>query len=165
MAERKKGGVAEAVRALAEPYAAELGLSIWDVRFVREGGQWFLRIFIDKPGGVSLNDCEALSRALDAPLDEADPVPQSYCLEVSSPGINRELTREEHFRALAGARVCVRLIRPREDGARQVFGNLAGFSDGVAVIRQDSGEELAIPLKAAASVRLAEDDFVGGNEE
>lgn len=165
LAERKKGGVAEAVRALAEPFAEGLGLTVWDVRFVREGGQWFLRIFIDKPGGVGLDDCERLSRALDAPLDEADPVPQSYCLEVSSPGVNRELTREEHFRAFAGSRVCVRLIRPGEDGNRQVFGSLLDFAGGVVTIGSDSGEKLAIPLKSAASVRLAEDDFVGGNEE
>ena len=164
MAERKKG-VAETVRALAGPYAEKLGLSVWDVRFVREGGEWFLRIFIDKPGGVGLNDCEALSRALDGPLEETDPVPQSYCLEVSSPGINRELTREEHFRAYTGSRVCIRLIRPREDGSRMVFGSLRGVSGGVVTVCPDSGEELAIPLKSAVSVRLAEDDFVGGNEE
>lgn len=165
MAGSKKGGVAATVRALAEPYAEKLGLSVWDVRYVREGGGWFLRIFIDKPGGVSLSDCEALSRALDGPLDEEDPVPQTYCLEVSSPGVNRELTRAEHFRAFAGSRVRVGLIRPGEDGSRRVYGTLLGFSGGIVTVRTDSGEEFAIPLKSAASVRLAEDEFVGGNEE
>lgn len=165
MAERKKSGVAETVRALAEPYAAQLGLTVWDVRFVREGGSWYLRVFIDKPGGVGITDCENMSRALDGPLDEQDPVPQAYCLEVSSPGLNRELTREEHFKAYAGSRVCVRLIRPEENGNRQVFGELLGAGDGAVTVRTDSGEERSIPLKSAASVRVAEDEFVGGYEE
>ena len=124
-----------------------------------------MRVFIDKPDGVGLTDCENLSRAIDGPLDEQDLVPQSYCLEVSSPGVNRELTREEHFKAYSGSRVCVRLIRPGEDGSRQIFGELLGAGDGAATVRTDSGEELSIPLKSTASVRLAEDDFVGGYEE
>jgi ribosome maturation factor RimP len=93
LAGSKKGGVAETVRKLVLPYAETLGLSVWDVRYVREGGAWYLRIFIDKEGGVGIEDCEKLSRAIDKPLDELDPIKESYCLEVSSPGINRELTR------------------------------------------------------------------------
>lgn len=78
--------VTETVTALAAPVAAELGLELWDVEYVREAGQWFLRVYIDKDGGVSINDCEALSRALDPVLDEADPIPDSYVFEVSSAG-------------------------------------------------------------------------------
>lgn len=155
----------EAVRKLAEPIAAGLGLSVWDIRFVKEGADWFLRIFIDKPGGIGIDDCEAMSRAIDAPLDELNPIEQSYCLEVSSPGINRELTREEHFAAYAGAAVQVKLIRPREDGARVLTGTLQEYKDGVITLRTDSGETAALAQKDVSSVRLAEDDFVGGIEE
>ncbi|HEX3039670.1 MAG TPA: ribosome maturation factor RimP [Caproiciproducens sp.] len=166
MAYSKKGGnTVEAVRKLAEPIAAGLGLSVWDVRFVKEGADWFLRIFIDKPGGIGIDDCEAMSRAIDAPLDELNPIEQSYCLEVSSPGINRELTRAEHFAAYPGAAVQVKLIRPREDGARVLTGTLQDYKDGVITLRTDGGETAALAQKDVSSVRLAEDDFVGGIEE
>ncbi len=155
----------EAVRKLAEPIAAGLGLSLWDVRFVKEGADWFLRIFIDKPGGIGIDDCEAMSRAIDAPLDELNPIEQSYCLEVSSPGINRELTRAEHFAAYPGAAVQVKLIRPREDGARVLTGTLQDYKDGVITLRTDGGETAALAQKDVSSVRLAEDDYVGGIEE
>ena len=101
MAAKKKGGNTVAlVRRLAEPIARDLGLMLWDVRFVKEGADWFLRIFIDKPEGIGIEDCEAMSRAINGPLDELDPVEQSYCLEVCSPGMNRELTRDEHFSSM-----------------------------------------------------------------
>ncbi len=91
------------VEELAVPIAADLGLRIWDVRYLKEGSQWFLRVFIDKDGGVDINDCENMSRALDAPLDELDPIAGEYILEVSSPGIERELIRPEHFMQFIGA--------------------------------------------------------------
>jgi ribosome maturation factor RimP len=166
LAYSKKGGnTVEVVRKLAEPIAAGLGLSVWDVRFVKEGADWFLRIFIDKPGGVGIDDCEAMSRAIDKPLDELDPISQSYCLEVSSPGINRELTRPEHFAAYLNAAVQVRLIRPREDGTRVLTGTLQDYKDGAITLRTDGGETIAFAQKDVSSVRLAEDDYVGGIEE
>ena len=76
---------------IARPIADDLGLRIWDVRYLKEGSQWYLRVFIDKDGGVDINDCERMSRALDEPLDQADPIDGEYILEVSSPGIEREL--------------------------------------------------------------------------
>ena len=97
MKESKGSAVSESVRAMAEPIVAELGLGIWDVRYVKEGAEWYLRIFIDKEEGVSIDDCEAVSRALDEPLDKLDPIKEAYILEVSSPGLERELTRFEHF--------------------------------------------------------------------
>ena len=99
MPKGKGGNTVAAVWDIAAPIAEQLGLDIWDIRFVKEGADWFLRIFIDKDGGVTIEDCENMSRAMDAPLDEADPIPQSYCLEVSSPGVERELTRDSHFEA------------------------------------------------------------------
>ena len=93
MAKKEKGNTVAAVWQIAQPIAESLGLELWDVRFVKEGADWFLRIFIDKEDGVSIDDCEAMSRAIDKPLDDADPISQSYCLEVSSPGVERELVR------------------------------------------------------------------------
>ena len=87
----------EQIRALAAPIAKELGYDLWDVRFVKEGAEWYLRIFIDKPDGIGIDDCVAMSRAINDPLDRLDPIDQAYCLEVCSPGLNRELTRDEHF--------------------------------------------------------------------
>ena len=87
----KDSNTVSAVRAIAEPIAQRLGLEIWDIRFLKEGTGWFLRIFIDKDGGVGIDDCVEMSRALNAPLDEADLIEQAYCLEVSSPGVERQL--------------------------------------------------------------------------
>ena len=104
--------VTELVRALAQPIAAENGCSIWDVEYVREAGTWFLRVYLDKEGGVNIDDCEAVSRPLSDALDEADPIEGSYTLEVSSAGIDRVLRHPEHFDTFLGAEVEVRLYRP-----------------------------------------------------
>ena len=154
----KEGGVSGAVRKLALPYAERLGLSLWDVRYEKEGGAWFLRIFIDKPGGVGIADCEALSRAVSGPLDELDPIRESYCMEVSSPGLNRELRRGEHFRACVGSRVRARLIRPLPDGQRTLDGILSGYDGGSVTITPAAGEPAAVPLRETAWVRLLDDD-------
>ena len=104
--------VTETVTALAAPVAEKLGLELWDVEYIREAGQWFLRVYIDKDGGVSINDCEALSRALDPVLDEADPIPDSYVFEVSSAGAERELKRPGDFARFMGSGAEVRLYKP-----------------------------------------------------
>jgi len=165
LSDGKKGGIAEAVRRLAQPYAEKLGLTLWDVRYVREGGAWYLRILIDKPGGVSIDDCEKLSRTLDGPLDEQDPVPGPYCLEVSSPGINRELTRPEHFEKYLGSRVTVRLFRPLPGGSRILTGRLISSAGGEFVLAPEEGENIIVSRRDVSSVRLREDDFVEGIEE
>ena len=141
---------------LAEPAARELGLSIWDVRFVKEGASWYLRIFIDKPDGVSIEDCEAVSRAVDPLLDEADFISQAYYLEVSSPGVGRELSRPEHFDRFMGGEVRVRLVRPR-DGKKEWIGVLTGF-DGDVTLEID-GETLLFPKAEIAKVHLNDDAF------
>ena len=92
-----KSTIIQTVWDLAAPIAEEIGVSIWDVRFEKEGASWFLRILIDKEGGADINACEAMSRAIDPLLDEADPIPQSYYLEVWSAGMNRPLERDFHF--------------------------------------------------------------------
>jgi ribosome maturation factor RimP len=155
-----KGTVAAQVEKLAQPIAERLGLELWDVEFVKEGASWFLRIFIDKQGGVSLNDCEAFSHAIDGPLDEADPIEQQYYLEVSSPGIERELRRDRHFESSVGQAVKMRLIRPDENGVRELAGRLVGFDGSLITI--DNGEGLiSVKRSETAFVRLSDtEDFV-----
>lgn len=160
---RRPGNTAAAVWKLAQPIAEGLGLTVWDVRFVKEGALWYLRIFIDKPEGVGIEDCEAMSRAVNGPLDQLDPIEQSYCLEVSSPGINRELTRPEHFEAFLDCFVIAKLIRPLEDGSREVGGILRSRNEDGSVLLQIGEEEtetMTIAAKDLVSVRVMEDDFL-----
>lgn len=154
MAEKSKGGnTAAAVRALAEPIAQELGLSVWDVTFTKEGASWYLRIYIDKEGGVDLDDCERMSRAVDGPIDELDPVEQLYYLEVCSPGLERELRLPEHFELMAGSEICVTFIRPI-DGEKEVIATLVGLRDKDIIMTDLDGTEFSIPRANAASVRV-----------
>jgi len=167
MAGKNKGGnVVKTVRAMAEPLAADLGLSIWDVRFVKEGAEHYLRIFIDKEGGVSIDDCVNLSHAVNGPLDELDPIAESYTLEVSSPGAERPLTRDEHFEKYVGSRIQVKLIRPL-DGVRDFKGILLDYTDGNISFRSDEGKAFVFSKKEASYVKA--DDFtdpeVDGKDE
>ena len=159
MAEKKKAGgnTALVVRKLAEPIAKELGLTVWDVRFVKEGGYWYLRIFIDKEEGVGIDDCEAMSRAINKPLDELDPIDQAYCLEVCSPGINRELTRPEHFEAFLDWAVALRLIRPNEKGEREIAGLLRSYENGLITLEDEDGQSFSIDKKEVSSVHIIEE--------
>ncbi len=148
--------VTEIVWELAEPVVRAAGCALWDVEYVREGGEWFLRIIIDKEGGVSIDDCETVSRAVDPLLDERDPVPDSYILEVSSAGLERELRRPEHYAAYLGAEVSVRLFAPRQ-GARELVGTLAGYEPDGTVLLQMGEESLRLGKKERAMVRLHAD--------
>ena len=142
---------------LAQPVAEELGLILWDVRFVKEGADWYLRFFIDREDEtVTIDDCEAMSRRLDTLLDDADPIPCPYCLEVSSPGIERELTRPEHFERFRDWPVTVRTIRPI-DGARELTGWLIGYADGTGTVENEVGERLDFGKKEISSVHLTAD--------
>ena len=156
MAKGKGGNTVAAVWEIAEPIAAELGLKLWDIRFVKEGADWFLRIFIDKDGGVGITDCENMSRAIDKPLDDADPIEQSYCLEVSSPGIERDLTRESHFEACKGEKIKVKLIRA-VDGIREFSGILEDYEGMKIVLRLEDGSAMNIDKKETSYIKL--DDF------
>ena len=158
MANSKGKNTVSIVEEIARPIADELGLSIWDVRYLKEGSQWFLRIFIDKDGGVDFNACERMSRALDEPLDKADPIDGEYILEVSSPGIERELVRPEHFDAFIGADIMVKMIRPLEGIGKEFKGVLTAYADGEVTITDHSGENtVTINKKDAAYIKL--DDF------
>ena len=158
MAKSKGGVTVSKVWELCAPIAEELGLSIWDVRYVKEGAEWYLRIFIDKEGGVDINDCERMSRAVNDPLAELDPIENAYCLEVCSPGIERELVRDEHFEQYIGADVMVRMRRPIEGLGRDLDGVLKAYDHGEVTIEDHAGEnELTINKKDAAWIKL--DDF------
>lgn len=123
----QKKNTVQAVRELAQPLADELGFFLWDVRFEKEGATWYLRVLIDKDGGIDMNDCEAFTRPFNKILDEADPISQSYVFECGSPGLGRELRRPEHFEVCIGDVVRVRLIRPDENGEREFVVGLAGY--------------------------------------
>ena len=158
MSSKGKGGnTVAAVWALAEPLAQQLGLTLWDIRFVKEGASWYLRVFVEKEGGVSVDDCVAMSHALDGPLDETDPIEQNYYLEVSSPGLERELTRDEHFQALLGARIKVRLIRP-VDQVRDFTGELLSFDNGAITLLLENGTQMQLQKKEASWIRLDDAD-------
>lgn len=152
MAEKKGGSTVATVQKLVMPLIEEQHLTLWDLRFEKEGALWILRVIIDKEGGVDINDCEALSRPLDKLLDEADPIVQSYCLEVSSAGLGREMTRDWHFEHCKGQTVEIRLIRA-VDGEREFVGTLVGL-DGDRVILDVNGKECALMRGDAAYIRL-----------
>ena len=102
--------VTEQVAQFAEPVVRAHGCTLWDVEYVREGGEWFLRLYIDKDGGVDISDCEAVSRAVDPILDEKDPIPDSYNFEVCSAGLERQLKRPSDFEQFMGSAVTVKLF-------------------------------------------------------
>ena len=105
--------VTELVAKLAEPVVKENGCELWDVEYVREGSEYFLRLYLDKESGVDINDCERISRAMDPILDEKDPIPTSYHFEVCSAGLERALKRPSDFERFMGSAITVKLYRPR----------------------------------------------------
>ena len=142
---------------IAEPIAEELGLILWDVCFEKEGANYYLRIFIDKEDGVGIEDCVNMSHAMDTPLDEADLIDRQYNLQVSSPGIERKLTRDFHFDYFMGEKVILRLIRPFE-GQREFKGVLIDYSEeGAVTIEFDEENTMTAEKKEIAWVKL--DDF------
>ena len=159
MAKNKKKGTASAVWELVQPIVEGFSLVLWDVRYEKEGSQWFLRVFIDKEDGVvDINDCENVSRAIDKPLDELDPITDNYILEVSSPGIERELILDEHFEKFIGADIMVKMIRPIEGIGKEFKGVLKAYDNGQVTISDHSDEnEITISKKDTAFIKL--DDF------
>ena len=152
----------ERVELLAQPLADELGLFLWDVRFEKEGATWYLRVLIDKDGGVTMDDCEAFARPFNKILDAEDPIPQSYVFECGSPGLGRELRRPVHFQVCVGDPVRVRLIRPDENGEREFIGVLTEYQEGQITCRlvNDQGEEQgdrSFKLSDTAFVKLYDD--------
>lgn len=144
--------VTDTVTALAAPIVQAQGCRLWDVEYVKEAGAWYLRVYIDKEGGVSIDDCEAVSRPLSDALDEADPIEGSYTLEVGSAGIDRVLRKPEHFAAYVGSEVEVRLYRP-VDGRKDHVGVLQAYENGDVTIETAEGPRTFVK-KDVAQTRL-----------
>lgn len=138
---------------LAEPIVKENGCEVWDVEYVREAGSWYLRLYIDNDQGVSISQCEAVSRALDPILDSEDPIPSSYVFEVSSAGAERALKRPSDFEKFMGSNVLVKLYRA-QDGAKEFSGALRGYSQGDVTI-ETGGVEKTFKKNDIALVRLS----------
>ena len=155
-----KKNTAAIAEELAAPILEEMGLQLWDVVYEKEGSGWYLRYYVDKEGGIDINSCEAFSRAISDVLDEADPIDGSYTLEVSSPGIERALTRDWHFETLMGQQLLVRLIRPVE-GVRDFIGTLTDYRDGTLTLLLDEKTEMNVERGETAFIRLY-NDFSGG---
>ena len=144
--------VTEVVEKLAKPVVESLGCSLWDVEYVREGDQRFLRLYLDKDGGVSINDCEAVSRAVDPLLDEADPIAESYHFEVCSAGLERALKRPGDFERFMGSAITVKLYRPY-NGLKEIPGILRGYEDGRVTVEMGK-ETRTFEKSQVALVRL-----------
>ena len=145
--------VTELTAELALPLVEAAGCTLWDVEYVREAGTWYLRVFLDAPEGVSIDQCEAVSRPLSDALDEADPIQGSYVLEVGSAGADRALKKPEHFAQCRGQEVDVKLYRPRE-GSKLFTGVLTGYEAGAVTIALAAGGEMMFEKKEIALVRL-----------
>ena len=144
--------VTELVAELAAPAVAEQGCTLWDVEYVREGSEYFLRLYLDKEGGVDINDCEAVSRAMDPILDEADPISTSYHFEVCSAGLERTLKRPSDFARFMGSPITVKLYRPR-NGLKEIPCVLTGYDDGKLTVTAGK-ETITFEKSEVALVRL-----------
>lgn len=147
--------IASTVREIVLPTAEQLGYLLWDVEYVREGATNILRITIDKDGGVGIDDCEKMHRAIDPLLDEADPIQQAYCLEVSSPGLERQIKNAEQAGYCIGQPINVKLFAPDEKGRRLIKGVLKEYGDTELKVALDGGDAV-IEIKKAAKISLAD---------
>ncbi len=147
-----KKSIEERFEEILTPIARGMGLSVYDVEYVKEAGDYFLRAYVDKEGGVTIDDCEALSRALDAPLDQEDFIPEAYILEVSSPGLGRRLTKNRHLEQSLGQEVELKLFKP-VNGEKEWKGRLLRYTDKDITILS-GGEELSFLRKELADLRL-----------
>lgn len=146
--------ITELTAELAAPAVAEAGCTLWDVEYVKEGGTWYLRVLLDKEGGVDILDCEKVSRTLSDLLDEADPIEGSYTLEVSSAGAERPLKRPGDFQRFMGSPVTVKLYKAR-NGRKEFAGVLAGYDDGdVTVTVGDTAMRFARDEVALCRLRI-----------
>ena len=149
--------IAGTVKTLVEPIVKDFGLELWDVEFVREGADNILRITIDKPTGVFIEDCEKVHRAIDPILDENDPIEQAYRLEVSSPGLCRQIKNEEQAEKCMGLDVNAKFYAPDEKGRRVVKGKLEKYENDKIEIKIGD-EVLTTEIKNIAKLSLADDD-------
>ncbi|MBR5782829.1 MAG: ribosome maturation factor RimP [Clostridia bacterium] len=146
-----KKDVESVVTEIARPIVEDIGVELYDVEYVKEGGTRYLRIYIDAPDGVDIEQCEAVSRALDPALDKADPIREAYYLEVSSVGLDRHLKKEKDFHYFMGEMIEVRLYKAHE-GQKEFVGRLVDFAEGNFTI--EAGEtQITFSQKEAALIR------------
>ena len=157
MAKQAGGNTARRVEALVRPVVEGMGLRLWDVVFEKEGPDWYLRVLIDRDGTMDTDTCADVSHALDPILDEADPIPQSYYLEVGSPGLGRRLTRPEHYDAMMGQKIRLRLYRPDASGRRDLAGILTAREEDTITIETEAGPA-QVALSAITMARLCDDE-------
>jgi len=153
--------VTDLVSQMVTPILEENNLELWNTELVKEGKNWFLRVYIDKPGKdeyISTDECELVSRALSAKLDEKDPIEQNYYLEVSSPGMDRELTKKEHFDRYQGEMVDVKLYKAL-DSKKEFEGKLISRSENgditLEIPEGKATKELLISSELISQVKLA----------
>ena len=151
---KKKEEIERQAEVLLRPIVEEYGFELVDVEYVREGGTWYLRGYIDKPGGITVNDCEQVSRVFSDRLDEKDFIEDSYVMEISSPGLDRPLKKPVDFERGMGKDVEVRTYRP-VDGQKDFMGILTAYDGTTFTIREDGDRERTFALKDVALVRLA----------
>lgn len=144
-------GIADKIIALIRDTVEEQNVSLWDVRFVKEGASYYLRVFIDKEGGINIDDCTNVSHAIDPVIDEADPIDQSYYLEVCSPGLEREITRPEHFEWAEGKEIRIKLYKAL-DGSKEIIGTLLEYDGGIKLSALD--KEIYLDKKEFSTVKL-----------
>ncbi len=144
----------DALKETLEPNINRLGYELVEVELIKENGQWFLKIYIDNPDGISLNDCQKVSQELDWILDEKDPIPHSYFLEVSSPGAERPLKKEEDFIRFTGRKIKISTYKPI-DNQRKFIGELLGMNEGKEIVIQaENIGEVSIPMDNIAKANL-----------
>ena len=146
---------AEKVYGLIKETVEECGVELWDVRFLKEGASWYLRVFIDKPEGVTIDDCTDVSHAVDPIIDEADPIDVPYYFEVCSPGLERELTKPVHFEKMLGNRIKLKLYKAL-DGKKEFIGILKSADDGITIETEDT--EMTFTLKEISKANLCDFD-------
>ncbi len=145
---------AKRVEALLSGTAEEMGFEIVDVEFVKEGQNYYLRVYLDKQGGITIDDCEIFSKAAEKLLDDSDPIEQAYIFEVSSPGIDRPLKKDSDFEKYAGEIVDIKLYKAI-NGSKEFQGKLKGLEDNNIVIIDEDGNEMSFDRKSVSSARLA----------
>jgi ribosome maturation factor RimP len=148
-----KEKISDLVYKLAEPVVVKSGMELVDVEFVKEGANHYLRLFLDKEGGVNLDDCEKISKIISALLDQEDPIQQAYFLEVSSPGLDRPLKKERDFLKYQGYQVMVKTYSPFE-GKKKLRGKLGQYDQLNLNLFVENNREIAIPWEIISQVKL-----------
>ena len=145
--------IADKVSAIIKETVEAQGVELWDVRYVKEGASYYLRVYIDKAEGINIDDCTNVSHAIDPILDEADPIKDSYYLEVCSPGIERELSRPEHYKKVLGEKIKLRLFKAR-DGVKEFTGILENFDSEITL--KTENDTLTFTLNEIAKANLCD---------